>query len=72
VRDGAANGRFTEAGENYDLMMQKLKAQTGQAMVCWAAVYFDQQRDSFRAVKLNGVSPSLASIADGTYPLACR
>ena len=65
------DGRFIEAGENYDLMMQKLKAQPGSYGL-FGYSYFDQQRDSFRATKLNGVSPSLDSIADGTYPLARR
>ncbi|MBM3602782.1 MAG: hypothetical protein FJX22_03260, partial [Alphaproteobacteria bacterium] len=51
------DGRFIEAGENYDLMMQKLKAQPGSYGLLGYS-YYDQQRDSFRAAKLNGVTPS--------------
>jgi phosphate transport system substrate-binding protein len=65
------DGKFIEVGENYDLLLQKLKTQPGSYGL-FGYSYFDQQRDQFTAAKLDGVAPDAASVANGPYPLARR
>lgn len=61
------DGRFVEGGENDNLIVMKL-TQNPVAIGVFGFSYFDDHLDKLKAVKVNGVEPSFATIADGRYP----
>jgi phosphate transport system substrate-binding protein len=61
------DGPFVEAGENDNLIVQKLVANP-TAIGAFGFSYFEENRDKLTDVPVNGVRASYQAIADGTYP----
>ena len=61
------DGAFVEAGENDNLLVQKVAADPGTLGVLGFS-YLDDNADKVRAVTIAGVSPTDATIADLSYP----
>jgi phosphate transport system substrate-binding protein len=61
------DGLFVEAGENDNLMVQKVSADPGTLGVLGYS-YLEQNASAVRPVKINNVLPSEATIADLSYP----
>lgn len=61
------DGAYVEAGENDNLMVQKVAADPGTLGVLGYS-YLEQNADKVRAVKIAGVSPTEKTIADLSYP----
>jgi phosphate transport system substrate-binding protein len=65
IRDGA----FIEAGENDNLIVQKLEANP-RAMGIFGFSFLDQNADKVKGASVDGSEPTFDSIADGSYPLS--
>lgn len=63
------DGPFIEAGENDNLIVQRL-AKDPNAIGIFGYSFLFENQDKLRAVKVNGKSPSLETIADGSYDIA--
>lgn len=63
------DGPFVEAGENDNLIVQRLQADSGALGIFGYSFLFENQ-DTLKAVKVNGVEPRPATIADGSYSVA--
>ena len=63
------DGAFVEAGENDNLIVQKLKANPG-ALGIFGYSFLDQNRDKVQGGTINGIEPDFDTIADGSYPVA--
>jgi phosphate transport system substrate-binding protein len=63
------DGRWTDVSEDYALIMGKL-AGDPQALGAFTFYYLDQNRDKIRACTVEGVAPSLDSIASHKYPIS--
>jgi len=63
------DGAYVEAGENDNLIVQKLNANP-TALGIFGYSFLDQNGDRVRAVAIDGVEPSFETIADSTYPIA--
>lgn len=63
------DGAFIEAGENDNLIVQKLAANT-DALGIFGFSFLDQNSDSVKAAKINGIDVSFDAIADGSYPIS--
>ena len=61
------DGAFVEAGENDNLMVQKVNADAGTLGVLGYS-YLEENADKVRPVKINGIEPTEATIADLSYP----
>ncbi len=61
------DGAYVEAGENDNLLVQKVAGDPGTLGVLGYS-YLEQNADKVRAVKIAGVSPTEATIADLSYP----
>ena len=61
------DGAFIEAGENDNLLVQKVAADAGTLGVLGYS-YLEQNADKIRPVKIAGVAPTEATIADLSYP----
>ena len=61
------DGAYVEAGENDNLLVQKVSADPGTLGVLGYS-YLEQNADKIRAVKIAGVSPTEATIGDLSYP----
>ena len=61
------DGLFVEAGENYNLMVQKVSADPGTLGVLGSS-YLEQNAGAVRPVRINSVFPTEATIADLSYP----
>ena len=61
------DGAYVEAGENDNLLVQKVSADPGTLGVLGYS-YLEQNADKIRAVKIAGISPTEATIADLSYP----
>ena len=61
------DGVFVEAGENDNLLVQKVSADPGTLGVLGYS-YLEQNADKVRAVQIAGVLPTEATIADLSYP----
>lgn len=66
VRD---DGAFIEAGENDNLIVQKLNANPN-AFGIFGFSFLDQNSDTIQGTKINGFEPSFENIAEGTYPVS--
>ncbi len=63
------DGPFIEAGENDNLIVQRLQADPNSIGIFGYSFLFENQ-DTLRAVPINGVLPNAETIADGSYPVA--
>jgi len=63
------DGAFVEAGENDNLIVQKLDANPA-AFGIFGFSFLDQNMDRLRGSKIDGVEPTFENIADGTYPVS--
>jgi phosphate transport system substrate-binding protein len=61
------DGAYVEAGENDNLLVQKVSGDPGTLGVLGYS-YLEQNADKVRAVKIAGISPTEATIADLSYP----
>ncbi|NQV48676.1 MAG: PstS family phosphate ABC transporter substrate-binding protein [Rhodospirillaceae bacterium] len=63
------DGGFIEAGENDNLIVQKLQANSN-ALGIFGFSFLDQNADKVQGSKINGVAPEFEAIADGSYPVS--
>ena len=63
------DGRFIEAGENDNLIVQKLKANRN-AVGIFGYSFLEQNSDSVKGSLVDGVAPTFENIASGTYPVS--
>ncbi len=63
------DGPFIEAGENDNLIVQKLKADE-KALGIFGYSFLYENEDTLKPVTINGVSPSIETIADGSYTIS--
>jgi phosphate transport system substrate-binding protein len=63
------DGRFIEAGENDNLIVQQLEA-SPQAVGVFGFSFLDQNRDVLKPIALDGVDPAFETAADGSYPMS--
>jgi len=63
------DGAFVEAGENDNLIVQKLIANPN-AMGIFGFSFLDQNSDRVKASAIDGALPGFDSIADGSYPIS--
>lgn len=63
------DGAYIEAGENDNLIVQKLQANP-KALGVFGFSFLDQNTDVIQGSKVNGVEPEFDSIADGSYPVS--
>jgi len=63
------DGAFIEAGENDNLIVQRLEADTKAYGIFGYSFLFENQ-DKLQAVKVKGVAPSADTIADGSYGIS--
>ena len=61
------DGAFVEAGENDNLMVQKVNADPGTLGILGFS-YLDENADKVRPVRVNGIAPTAATISDLSYP----
>ncbi|SEL90052.1 phosphate ABC transporter substrate-binding protein, PhoT family [Sphingomonas palmae] len=64
VRD---DGAFIDAGENDNLIVQKLRANP-DALGIFGYSYLEENSDAVRGIAISGVAPTYQAIADGRYP----
>jgi len=63
------DGRFVEAGENDNLIVQKLQANP-RALGIFGFSFLDQNSDVVQGSRVNGEEPSFENIAEGAYPVS--
>lgn len=63
------DGPFVEAGENDNLIVQRLEADAN-AVGIFGYSFLYENEDKLKPVKVNGIAPSFDTIADGSYPVA--
>jgi phosphate transport system substrate-binding protein len=63
------DGVFVEAGENDNLIVQKLEANS-RAMGIFGFSFLDQNSDKVKGALVDGKEPTFDSIADGSYPVS--
>lgn len=63
------DGAYIEAGENDNLIVQKLEANPN-AFGIFGYSFLDQNSDKVRGAKVEGVEPEFESIAAGDYPIS--
>jgi phosphate transport system substrate-binding protein len=63
------DGVFVEAGENDNLIIQKLLANS-HALGIFGYSFLEQNRSTIQAASVNGSLPDFDTIADGSYPIA--
>jgi phosphate transport system substrate-binding protein len=63
------DGRFIEAGENDNLIVQKLRANP-KAVGVFGYSFLEQNADVVRGSPINGVLPTFENIASGEYPVS--
>ena len=63
------DGAFIEAGENDNLIVQKLKA-NHSALGIFGFSFLDQNADQIKGATINGAEPSFDNIADGSYGIS--
>lgn len=61
------DGAFVEAGENDNLIVQKVSADPGTLGILGYS-YLADNADKVRPVKINGIAPTESTIADLSYP----
>ncbi len=63
------DGKFIEAGENDNLIVQKLEANP-KALGIFGFSFLDQNSDIVQPSLIDGTEPTFESIADGSYPVS--
>jgi len=63
------DGRYVEAGENDNLIVQKLKANPA-ALGIFGFSFLNQNTDKVQGARIKGVAPTFESIASGDYPVS--
>ena len=63
------DGAYIEAGENDNLIVQKLEANP-KALGIFGFSYLDQNGDKIQGSKVNGEAPTFENIADAKYPVS--
>ncbi|NQU56939.1 MAG: PstS family phosphate ABC transporter substrate-binding protein [Rhodospirillales bacterium] len=63
------DGAFIEAGENDNLIVQKLDANP-KALGIFGYSFLDQNTDTIQGSTINGKAPTFGNIADGKYPVS--
>jgi phosphate transport system substrate-binding protein len=63
------DGAFIEAGENDNLIVQKLEANPA-AFGIFGFSFLDQNVDKVQGAMINGVAPEFEAIASGDYPIS--
>jgi phosphate transport system substrate-binding protein len=63
------DGAYIEAGENDNLIVQKLQANP-KALGIFGFSFLDQNSDVIHGSLIDGVAPEFESIADGSYPIS--
>jgi phosphate transport system substrate-binding protein len=63
------DGVFIEAGENDNLIVQKLEANPA-AVGIFGFSFLDQNADKIQGAKIAGQAPTFDAIADGAYPVS--
>jgi len=63
------DGAYVEAGENDNLIVQKLVANPS-ALGIFGFSFLDQNRDRIRGSRIDGVEPNFDNIASGKYPVS--
>jgi len=63
------DGPFIEAGENDNLIVQRLEADPN-AIGIFGYSFLYENADRLKGVKINGVEPDFDTIADGAYPVS--
>jgi len=62
-----ADGAYIDAGENDNLIVQKLKANPNSVGI-FGYSFLEENLDSVRGIAVSGVNPTYAAIASGEYP----
>ena len=62
------DGAYVEAGENDNLIVQKLEANP-KALGIFGYSFLDQNSDSLIGNPIDGIEPTFENIADGKYPV---
>jgi phosphate transport system substrate-binding protein len=63
------DGAFIEAGENDNLIVQKLEANP-DVLGIFGYSFLDQNFDKVHGSEIDGIAPEFDAIADGSYPVA--
>ena len=63
------DGAYIEAGENDNLIVQKLEANPN-ALGIFGFSFLDQNADKIQGSQVDGISPTFENIADGKYPVS--
>lgn len=63
------DGHWIDAGENDNAIVQTL-AQTPGALGVFGFSFLEQNRGTVKAARINGVEPTLETIASGAYPVS--
>ncbi len=63
------DGAFVEAGENDNLIVQKLQANP-HAFGIFGFSFLDQNRETVKGAPVDGVAPTFDAISDGSYPVS--
>lgn len=63
------DGLWIDAGENDNAILQTLTRTPG-AVGVFGYSFLEQNRDAVKAETIDGIAPSVETIADGSYPLA--
>ena len=64
-----SDGAWVDSGENDNAIIQTLTKTPGSLGV-FGYSFLDNNMDKVKAARIDGVGPSMATIADGSYPLA--
>lgn len=63
------DGAYIDAGENDNLIVQKLEANP-KALGIFGFSFLDQNQDKIQGCSVNGIKPAFENIAAGSYPLS--
>jgi len=63
------DGAFIEAGENDNLIVQKLQANP-DAFGIFGFSFLDQNLEKVKGARIDGIAPTFDAIADGNYPVS--
>ena len=63
------DGAYVEAGENDNLIVQKLEANP-DALGVFGYSFLDQNADKVQGSMVDGIEPTFENIADGSYPVS--
>lgn len=64
-----ADGAYVEAGENDNIIVQRLRANPGSFGI-FGYSFLEENQDKIQAARINGVEAAVEAIAAGGYPLA--